>query len=175
MRPAIALGREGLARVRVRPRRGPTCSASEVARSRLRGLPHANLRGLPHATQSQPRFFTTTSPSGSEIAHTRWATETLHNSQPETPKGSWPLLLLLLQLLLVLCCCCAAAAAAAAVLLLSCCCCCAATVLLLLHDPRCIAEHKPSQQTAVSRFVFLGTHAEASTAQQQQQQQQQQQ
>ena len=42
------------------------------------------------------------------------------------------------------------------------CCCCAATVLLLLHDPRCIAEHKPSQQTAVSRFVFLGTHAEAS-------------
>ena len=35
-------------------------------------------------------------------------------------------------------------------------------MLLLLHDPRCIAEHKPSQQTAVSRFVFLGTHAEAS-------------
>jgi len=34
-------------------------------------------------------------------------------------------------------------------------------VLLLLHDPRCIAEHKPSQQT-VSRFVFFGTHAEAS-------------
>ena len=45
----------------------------------------------------------------------------------------------------------AAAAAAAAVLLL----------LLLLHDPRCIAEHKPSQQT-VSRFVFFGTYAEAS-------------
>ena len=32
--------------------------------------------------------------------HTRSATETQHNSQPETPKGSWPLLL---------CCCCAAA------------------------------------------------------------------
>ena len=28
-----------------------------------------------------------------EIAHTRSATETQHNSQPETPKGSWPLLL----------------------------------------------------------------------------------
>ena len=34
-------------------------------------------------------------------------------------------------------------------------------LLLLLHDPRCIAEHKPSLQT-VSRFVFFGTHAEAS-------------
>ena len=34
-------------------------------------------------------------------------------------------------------------------------------LLLLLHDPRCIAVHKPSQQT-VSRFVFFGTHAEAS-------------
>ena len=28
-----------------------------------------------------------------ERAHTRSATETKHNSQPETPKGSWPLLL----------------------------------------------------------------------------------
>ena len=45
----------------------------------------------------------------------------------------------------------AAAAAAAA----------AAAVLLLLHDPRCITEHNPSQQT-VSRFVFFGTHAGAS-------------
>ena len=35
----------------------PSRSASEVARSRL--------RGLPHAPQSQPRFFTTTSLSGS--------------------------------------------------------------------------------------------------------------
>ena len=70
-RPAIALSREGLARVRVRPRRGCTRSVSEVARSRLRGLPHANLRGLPHATQSHPRFFTTASLSRSEIAHTR--------------------------------------------------------------------------------------------------------
>ena len=147
MRPAIALSREGLARVRVRPRRGCTRSASEVARSRLRDLPHANLRGLPHATQSHPRFFTTASLSGSEIAHTRWATETQHNSQPETPKGSWPLLLPRRRHRRRRCCCC---------------CCCAATVLLLLHDPRCIAEHKPSQQTAVSRFVFLGTHAEAS-------------
>ena len=34
-------------------------------------------------------------------------------------------------------------------------------MLQLLHDPRCIAEHNPSQQT-VSRFVFFGTHAEAS-------------
>ena len=40
LRPAIALSREGLARVRVRPRRGPTRRASEVARSRLRGFPH---------------------------------------------------------------------------------------------------------------------------------------
>ena len=46
-------------------------------------------------------------------------------------------------------------------LLLLLCCCCAAVVLLLLHDPRCIAEHNPSQQT-VSRFVFFGTHAGAS-------------
>ena len=37
----------------------------------------------------------------------------------------------------------------------------AAVLLLLLRDPRCIAEHNPSQQT-VSRFVFFGTHAEAS-------------
>ena len=34
-------------------------------------------------------------------------------------------------------------------------------LLLLRHDPRCIAEHNPSIQT-VSRFVFFGTHAEAS-------------
>ena len=50
-----------------------------------------------------------------------------------------PPLLLLLLLLLPLCCC----------------------AVLLLHDPRRIAEHNPSQQT-VSRFVFFGTHAEAS-------------
>ena len=37
----------------------------------------------------------------------------------------------------------------------------AAAVLLLPHDPRCIAEHNPSQQT-FSRFVIFGTHAEAS-------------
>ena len=47
----------------------PSRSASEVARSRLRGLPHgpqsqpcfdspvSRLRGLPHAPQSQPCFF----------------------------------------------------------------------------------------------------------------------
>ena len=46
-------------------------------------------------------------------------------------------------------------------LLLLLCCCCAAAVLLLLLDPRCIAEHNPSQQT-VSGFVFYGTHAGAS-------------
>ena len=149
MRPAIALSREGLARVRVRPRRGCTHSASEVARSRLRGLPHANLRGLPHATQSHPRFFTTASLSGSEIAHTRWATA--------TAAAAAAVLLLLLPLLLCCCCCCR--------------CCCAATVLLLLHDPRCIAEHKPSQQTAVSFCVFrnarrseYGTAAAAAAA-----------
>ena len=34
-------------------------------------------------------------------------------------------------------------------------------VLLLLHDPRCIAERNPSQQT-VSRFAFFGRHAGAS-------------
>ena len=137
LRPAIALSREGLARVRVRPRRGRTRSASEVARSRLRGLPHApqsqpcfdspvsRLPGLPHAPQSQPRFFTTTSLSGSEIAHTRWATETQHNSLPETPKGSWPLLLPRRRHRRRCCCwCCCCASAAAAVLLLLCCCCC---------------------------------------------------
>ena len=103
MRPAIALSREGLARVRVRPRRGCTRSASEVARSRLRGLPHTNLRGLPHATQSHPRFFTTASLSGSEIAHTRWATAT-------AAAAAAVLLLLLLLLPLLLCCYCPAAA-----------------------------------------------------------------
>ena len=66
--------------MRVRPRRGRTRSASEVARSRLRGLPHApqsqpcfdspvsRLPGLPHAPQSQPRFFTATSLSGSSYS-----------------------------------------------------------------------------------------------------------
>ena len=56
-----------------------------------------------------------------------------------------------------------------------------ALLLLLLHDPLCIAEHNPSQQT-VSRFVFFRTYAGASdgtaataAAHQQQQQQQQQQ
>ena len=44
-----------------------------------------------------------------------------------------------------------------------CCCCCATAVLLLLHDPQCIAEHNPSQQT-VSCFLFFGTHAEASNS-----------
>ena len=80
LRPAIDLSREGFARVRVRCRRGRTRSASEVARSRLRGLPHvlqsqpyfdspvSRLRGLPHAPQSQPRFFTTTSVSGSSYS-----------------------------------------------------------------------------------------------------------
>ena len=46
--------------MRVRPRRGCTRSASEVARSRL--------RGLPHAPQSQPCFFTTASLSGSSYS-----------------------------------------------------------------------------------------------------------
>ena len=54
---------------------------------------------------------------------------------PPPPPPPPPLLLLLLLLLLL-------------------CCCCAAAVLLLLHDPRCIAEHNPSQHT-VSRFVFF--------------------
>ena len=84
-----------------------------------------------------------------ERAHTLSATETQHNSQPETPKGSWPLLLprrCHRRRRRRRCCCC---------------CCRAAAVLLLLLDPRCIAEHNPSQQT-VSRFVFYGTRAGAS-------------
>ena len=81
-----------------------------------------------------------------ERAHTRSATETQHNSQPKTPKGSWPLLLPRRRRRRCCSCC-------------WCCCCCAA--VLLLHDPRCIAEHNPLQQT-VSRFVFFGTHAGAS-------------
>ena len=60
MRPAIALGREGLARVRVRPSPRSSLSANEVARSRL--------RGLPHAPQSQPCFFTTASLLGSSYS-----------------------------------------------------------------------------------------------------------
>ena len=77
-----------------------------------------------------------------EIAHTRSATETQHNSQPETPKRRWSLLLPRRRHRRRRHCCC-------------CCCCCrVAAVLLLLHDSRCIAEHNPSQQT-VSRFVLL--------------------
>ena len=127
--------------MRVRPRRGCTRSASEVARSRLRSLPHANLRGLPHAPQSHPRFFTTTSLSGSsygpavKLFFGLFLAACKAEFQPPIRAPAT-----------------ATAAAAAAVLLL---------LLLLLHDPRCIAEHKPSQQT-VSRFVFFGTHAEAS-------------
>ena len=79
-----------------------------------------------------------------EIAHTHSETEIKHNSQPETTKGSWTLLLPRRRhRRRRRCCCC----------LLLCCC--------LIHDPRCIAEHNPSQQT-VSHFVFFGTHAEAS-------------
>ena len=88
-----------------------------------------------------------------ERAHTRSATETQLNSQPETPKGSWPLLLPRRRHRRRH----------------RCCCCCAAVVLLLLHDPRCIAEHNPSQQN-VSRLVFLERTQERVTAQQQQQQ-----
>ena len=57
MRAAIALSRESLARG---PSPRPSRSASEVARSRL--------RGLPHAPQSQPCFFTTTSLLGSSYS-----------------------------------------------------------------------------------------------------------
>ena len=60
LRPAIALGREGLARVRISPSPRPSRSASEVSRSRL--------RGLPHTPQSQPCFFTTTSLLGSSYS-----------------------------------------------------------------------------------------------------------
>ena len=84
-----------------------------------------------------------------EIAHTHTATDTKHISQAETTKGTWPLLLPGRRHRRRRCCCCC------------CCCCCAAAVQLLLHDPRCIAEHNPSQQT-VSRFVFFGKHAKAS-------------
>ena len=84
-----------------------------------------------------------------ERAHTRSATETQHNSQPKTPKGSWPLLLPHRRPRpRCRCCCCC------------CCCCCGADVLLLLHDPQCIAEHIPSQQTVA--FEFFRTHAGAS-------------
>ena len=125
-----------------------------------------------HSSSSSPYDWSTHSELYPEAetakGHTRNSTHTLGNghttqqpardSEGELPAVAAaaplpppPLLLLLLLLLLLRCCCC---------------CCCrrrrsAATVLLLLHDPRCIAEHKPSQQT-VSRFVFFGTHAESS-------------
>ena len=54
-----------------------------------------------------------------ERAHTRSATETQHNSQPETQKGTWPLLLPRRRHRRRSCCCCWAAAE----LLLGCCCC----------------------------------------------------
>ena len=106
------------------------------------------LRALSRGRTAQPGQRGTTRCTHTERAHTRSATETQHNSQPETPKGSWPLLLL--------------------------CCCCAAVVLLPLHNPRCITEHNPSQQT-VSCLGFFGRTQERVTAQQQQQQQVQQQ
>ena len=99
------------------------------------------LRALSRGRTAQPGQRGTTRCTHTERAHTRSATETQHNSQPETPKGSWPLLLLLL------CCCCAAA-----VLLL--CCCCFST----RDGSRCTTT---SQQT-VFRFAFYGTHAGAS-------------
>ena len=83
-----------------------------------------------------------------ERAHTRSATETQHNSQPETPNGEL-----------------AAAAAAPPPPPPP------PPLLLLLHDPRCIAEHKPSQQTVV--LCFFERTQERVTAQQQQQQVQQ--
>ena len=73
--------------------------------------------------------------------HTHSATETKHNSQPETTNGRWPLLLPRRRHRRRRRRCC-------------CCCCAAAAVLLLLHDPRCIAERNPSQQT-VCRFVVF--------------------
>ena len=113
----------------------------------------------PEAETAQPGQRGQPGCTDTERAHTRSATETQHNSQPETPKGRWPLLLPRSRhrrrRRRCRCCCCCCFCCAAAVLLL--CCCCAAAA----SRPRCIADQNPSQQT-VSRFVFCETHAEAS-------------
>ena len=80
--------------------------------------------------------------------HTRSATETQQNSQPETPNGSWPLLLPRRRHCRRCCCCCCAAA----VLLLCCCC----------FSTRDGSRSTTTSQQTVSRFVFYGTHAGAS-------------
>ena len=106
------------------------------------------LRAVSRGRNRATRATTDNQGAHTERAHTRSATETQHNSQPETPKGSWPLTLPRRRHRRRCCCCC-------------CCCCCCAAAALLLLDPRCIAEHNPSLQT-VSRFVFYGTHVGAS-------------
>ena len=100
------------------------------------------LRALSRGRNRATRATRDNQDADTERAHTRSATETQHNSQPETPKGSWPLLLPRRRhrrRRRCCCCCCGAAAA----------------------SRPAIAEHNPSQQT-VSRFVLYGTHAGAS-------------
>ena len=100
-----------------------------------------------------------------EGAHTRSATETQHNSQPETPKGSWPLLLPRRRhrRRRRCCCCCCCCCCAAAVLLLCCCFCCC-----------CFSTRDASRSTTRLNRLFLvlcfmERTQERVTAQQQQQ------
>ena len=77
-----------------------------------------------------------------ERAHTRSATETQHNSQPETQKGTWPLLLPRHRHRRRSCCCCCC-----------CCCCCAATVQLLCCC--CFTTRDASRSTSRLNRLFL--------------------
>ena len=92
--------------------------------------------------------------------HTRSATETQQNSQPETPNGSWPLLLPRRRHCRRCCCCCCAAA----VLLLCCCC------FTTRDASRSTTRHN---RLLFLVLCFLERTQERVTAQQQQQQQQQ--
>ena len=108
------------------------------------------------ATRDQPGCTDT------ERARTRSATETQHNSQPETPKGSWPLLLPCRRHRRRRSCCCCCCCAAAGLLL---CCCCAAAA----SRP---AMHRGAQPVSTDFLVlcFMERTQERVTAQQQQQQ-----
>ena len=109
------------------------------------------LRALSRGRNRATRATRDNQDADTERAHTRSATETQHNSQPETPKGSWPLLLPRRRhrrRRRCCCCCCAAA-----VLLLCCCC----------FSTRDGSRSTTTSQQTVSRFfVFYGTHAGAS-------------
>ena len=79
------------------------------------------LRALSRGRNRATRATSDNQDAHTERAHTRSATETQHNRQPETPKGSWPLLLPRRHHRRPCCCCCC------------CCCFCAAASRPVMH------------------------------------------